>query len=60
MTDSPVNTLFKQLINIDRAVAQPVYIQVSQQIINTIQRRYINKGTMLPGTRTLGQLLKIH
>ena len=60
MTDSPVNTLFKQLINIDRTVAQPVYIQVSQQIINTIQRRYINKGTRLPGTRTLGQLLKIH
>ena len=60
MIDSPVNTLFKQLINIDRSVAQPVYIQVSQQIINTIQRRYINKGTRLPGTRMLGQLLKIH
>ena len=60
MIDSPVNTLFKQLITIDRSVAQPVYIQVSQQIINTIQRRYINKGTRLPGTRMLGQLLKIH
>jgi len=60
MTDSPVITLFKQLIDFDKNLSQPVYIQVSQQIINAIQRRYLTKGTMLPGTRVLGQLLKIH
>ena len=60
MIDSPVNTLFKQLIDFDRSMSQPVYIQVSQQIVNTIQRRYLTKGTILPGTRVLGQLLKVH
>ena len=60
MKDSPVNALFKQLIDFDKNLSQPVYIQVSQQIINAIQRRYLTKGTMLPGTRVLGQLLKIH
>ncbi|WP_299666754.1 PLP-dependent aminotransferase family protein [uncultured Polaribacter sp.] len=60
MIDSPVHTLFKQLIDFDKSISQPLYIQVSQQIINAIQRRYLTKGTMLPGTRVLGQLLKIH
>ncbi|KGL62670.1 PLP-dependent aminotransferase family protein [Polaribacter sp. Hel1_85] len=60
MIDSPVNILFKQLIDFDKSIAQPVYIQVSQQIINAIQRRYLTKGTILPGTRILGQLLKVH
>ena len=60
MIDSPVNTLFKQLIDFDKSMPQPVYIQVSQQIINAIQRKYVTKGTMLPGTRVLGRLLKIH
>jgi len=60
MIDSPVNTLFKQLIDFDKSISQPLYIQVSQQIINAIQRRYLTKGTILPGTRVLGKLLKIH
>ncbi|WP_341220344.1 PLP-dependent aminotransferase family protein [Polaribacter atrinae] len=60
MTDSPVNILFKQLINFDKSIPQPVYIQVAQQIINAIQRGYLSKGTILPGTRVLSQLLKIH
>ena len=60
MIDSPVNTLFKQLIDFDKSIPQPVYIQVSQQIVNAIQRSYLSKGTMLPGTRVLGKLLKVH
>ena len=60
MTDSPVNTLFKQLIHFDKSTSQPVYIQVSQQIINAIQRNYLTKGTILPGTRILAKLLNIH
>lgn len=60
MIDSPVNTLFKQLIKFDKTITQPVYIQVSQQIINAIQRNYLAKGTILPGTRVLSKLLKIH
>ena len=60
MIDSPVNILCKQLIDFDKSMSQPVFIQVSQQIINAIQRRYLAKGTLLPGTRVLGKLLKIH
>jgi GntR family transcriptional regulator/MocR family aminotransferase len=60
MIDSPVNTLFKQLIDFDKSMSQPVFIQVSQQIINAIQRRYLTKGTLLPGTRVLGKILKVH
>ena len=60
MIDSPVNNLFKQLIDFDKSLTQPVYIQVSQQIINAIQRNYLLKGTLLPGTRVLSKLLNIH
>ncbi len=60
MIDSPVNVLLKQLIEVDKSLPQPLYIQVSQQIINAIQRRYLTKSTILPGTRVLSQLLKVH
>ncbi len=60
MIDSPVSTLLKQLIAFDKKIPQPLYIQVSQQIANVIQRGYVTKGTKLPGTRALGHLLKIH
>lgn len=60
MTDSPVNTLFKQLIRIDKSISQSQYLQASGQIINAIQRSYLTKGTMLPGTRVLSQILRVH
>jgi GntR family transcriptional regulator/MocR family aminotransferase len=60
MIDSPVHTLFKEVIDFDKSISQPVYIQVSQQIVNAIQRKEISKGILLPGTRVLGQLLKVH
>lgn len=60
MKDSPVNSLLKELIHFEKSSATAVYIQISQQIINAIQRGYLTKGTALPGTRVFGQLLKIH
>jgi len=60
MKGSPVNNILKQLIDFDKNLSQPLYIQVSQQIINAIQRRYLAKGTKLPGTRMFSQLLSIH
>lgn len=60
MKDSPVYILLKQLIAFDKTISQPIFIQVSQQITNAIQRGYLAKGTMLPGTRILSSLLKIH
>ncbi|MFK7832922.1 MAG: PLP-dependent aminotransferase family protein [Winogradskyella sp.] len=58
--NSPVNILIKQLITFDKTMVQPVYIQVAQQIINAIQRGYLEKGSKLPGTRVLSQLLHVH
>ena len=60
MTNSPVNILFQQLIDFDKSLTQPIYIQIAQKIINVIQRRYLVKGTVLPGTRALSKILKIH
>lgn len=60
MSNSPVFNLFEEFIEYDKTQPQPLYVQVSQQIINAIQRGYLIKGTVLPGTRKLSQLLKIH
>lgn len=58
--NSPVNQILKQLITFDKSIVQPVYIQVAQQIMNAIQRGYLEKGSKLPGTRVLSQLLNVH
>lgn len=60
MTDSPVNALLKKLIHFDKSSASPVYIQISEQIINAIQRSYLAKGVLLPGTRVFSQILNVH
>jgi len=60
MIDSPVNSVLKELIHFEKSSGTAVYIQISQQIINAIQRGYLTAGTTLPGTRTFSQLLKIH
>jgi GntR family transcriptional regulator/MocR family aminotransferase len=60
MIDSPVNVLLKRLIHFDKSSVSPVYIQISQQIINAIQRSYLAGGSILPGTRTFSQLINIH
>ena len=60
MIDSPVNALLKRLIHFDKSSASPVYIQISQQIINAIQRSYLEGGSLLPGTRPFSQLINVH
>jgi GntR family transcriptional regulator/MocR family aminotransferase len=60
MIDSPVNALLKRLIHFDKSSASPVYIQISQQIINAIQRSYLEGGSLLPGTRIFSQLIHVH
>jgi GntR family transcriptional regulator/MocR family aminotransferase len=60
MTDSPVNDLLKKLIHFDKSSGIPVYIQVSQGIINAIQRGYLAGGSLLPGTRVLSQIIDVH
>ena len=58
--NSPVSDILKQLITFDKTIVKPVYIQVAQQVINAIQRGYLEKGSKLPGTRTFGELFNIN
>lgn len=57
---SPVLDLFSSFVLIDRTSAQPIYLQVSQQMINAVQRGYLLVGTKLPGTRALSEVLQVH
>jgi len=58
--NSPVSQLLKQLLTFDKSLVQPVYVQVAQQIVNAIQRGYLEEGRKLPGTRVFSELLAIH
>ena len=57
---SPVEGLFEKLVTFDKSLSKSVYMQVAEQIINLIQRGYLLKGTLLPGTRRLSKLLNLH
>ncbi len=58
--DSPVLVPYRSFIQVDRASATPVYLQVAHQLINAIQRGYLLDGHKLPGTRQLGRVLGLH
>ncbi|WP_295201419.1 PLP-dependent aminotransferase family protein [uncultured Chryseobacterium sp.] len=58
--DSPVTVPYTSFIKIDRKSNTPVYMQVSNQLINAIQRGVLPTGTKLPGTRSMSQLLEVH
>ncbi len=58
--DSPVLVPYRSFIQVDRASATPVYLQVAHQLINAIQRGYLMEGHKLPGSRKLGKLLGLH
>lgn len=57
---SPANIPFESFITIDRSSNTAVYLQITQQMINAIQRGYLLVGSRLPGTRILSSLLKVH
>ncbi|WCM43411.1 PLP-dependent aminotransferase family protein [Flavobacterium sp. CBA20B-1] len=58
--NSPVEEIIQKAVSIDRKASVAVYIQIAQHIINAVQRGYFSVGTLLPGTRSLSRLLKIH
>ena len=58
--NSPDKNILKELISIDRNSATAIYLQIAQHIINAIQRGYLLIGSKLPGSRSLGLLLKNH
>jgi GntR family transcriptional regulator/MocR family aminotransferase len=58
--NSPVFIPYQSFISIDRLSDVSVYLQISNQLINAIQRGYLPFGTKLPGTRKLSSLLEVH
>lgn len=57
---SPVRNLFQNFISIDRNSSTSIYLQITYQLINAIQRGYLPAGMKLPGSRTLAQWLEVH
>lgn len=58
--NSPVEIPYQSFITIDRSSEVSVYMQISNQLINAIQRGFLPFGTKLPGTRTLSLNLNVH
>lgn len=59
-TNSPVEDLLIQLVSIDKKSKTPIYLQVAEQMVKAIQQGYFADTEMLPGTRTISKLLKLH
>lgn len=57
---SPVEIPFLSFIQLDRNSKTPIYLQLTQQLVNAIQRGYLVAGTKIPGSRTLSDLLQLH
>ncbi|WP_291911604.1 PLP-dependent aminotransferase family protein [Chitinophaga sp. CB10] len=57
---SPVNVPFESFVQVDRASATAVYIQIANQLVNAIQRGFVPPGARLPGTRQLSDALGLH
>lgn len=58
--NSPVEIPYKSFIKIDRNSDLAIFMQITNQLINSIQRGYLPFGTKLPGTRSLSQILEVH
>jgi len=58
--DSPVEIPYQSFIKTDRDSDVSLYMQISNQLINAIQRGYLPFGTKLPGTRALSKILGVH
>ncbi|WP_020601356.1 aminotransferase class I/II-fold pyridoxal phosphate-dependent enzyme [Spirosoma spitsbergense] len=59
-TASPVMVPFKSLIQVDRSLSTPVFVQVSDQLGQLIRRGTLVPGQRLPGSRQLATLLELN
>lgn len=57
---SPDNIPYKSLLQIDRALSSPIFLQIANQFIAAITTGRIRPNTKLPGSRTLAKLLEVH
>jgi len=57
---SPLGFDLSKVIVIDKSLSTAVYLQITQQIINAIQRGILLVGIKLPGSRILAKTLGVH
>lgn len=58
--NSPVEFPYESFILINRNSEISIYMQISNQLINAIQRGVLPFGIKLPGTRALSIILQVH
>lgn len=58
--NSPVEFPYESFILINRNSEISIYMQISNQLINAIQRGFLPFGIKLPGTRALSIILNVH
>ncbi|WP_027379333.1 aminotransferase-like domain-containing protein [Chryseobacterium daeguense] len=58
--NSPVEIPYQSFIKIERNSDVTIYMQITNQLINSIQRGFLPVGTKLPGTRVMSQILEVH
>jgi GntR family transcriptional regulator / MocR family aminotransferase len=58
--DSPVGLPWKTIIQLQREVDVPVYLQIANTIILEMKKGRIGPGIKIPGTRQMSELLKVH
>lgn len=58
--NSPVKFPYESFILINRNSEISIYMQISNQLINAIQRGVLPFGIKLPGTRALSIILQVH
>lgn len=58
--NSPVEFPYESFILINRSSEISIYMQISNQLINAIQRGFLPFGIKLPGTRALSIILQVH
>ena len=52
--------MFDELIQIDKSAGTPVYLQITQAVVQGIRQGKLRKGLRLPGARRLADLLGIN
>ena len=59
-TDSPVMLPFKSLLQVDKSLPTPVFLQISDQLGQLIRAGTLAPGQRLPGSRQLADLLGLN
>jgi len=57
---SPVAEILSDILFVDKKDSKAIYLQLSEQLASAIQGGILKPGSVLPGTRQLSAILKLH